>query len=121
MIYFRILFYEFFNPRSVYFLVGWIKQRKFENNFEIMVFSSNTNVVKEMQNTLATCHISDGTVQFVSSFHRLKASKQYDYIEYNGGVSLSPAYLADLTRLTEVRTPSHNQNSSYLSPNILHG
>jgi hypothetical protein len=96
------LFYEYFNPRSVYFLIGWIRQRQFDANFDINVICSNSSVVREMREVLSQCEIPGNSVTFLESHPRLSPSDRYDYIEYNGGVSLSPSHHTDIQLLSKV-------------------
>ena len=75
-----------------------------EINFDITIITKDENAVKKIRNTLSKCNIPREMVMFLSSFPRSFATslKKYDYIEYNGGISLSNAYKDDLARMSQV-------------------
>jgi hypothetical protein len=113
----RVLFYEYFNPRSIYFLIGWIKQRKLEKYFEISIISSagSTQQIKHVLDACLVDH-SDLLVKVLTNLPASSAggSPVFDYIEYTGGISLTLDSTAELRKLSKVSFKYKYYYLSYL-------
>jgi hypothetical protein len=93
------LFAEYFDKRAVYNLLGQFQRAGYEN-FEIDVVTSDNSKILEMKADFQLCQ---SVVQFqteqlrfesvsIDSFFDLENVEDYDYIEYNGGVSIDPNF-----------------------------
>jgi hypothetical protein len=138
---FRVLFAEYFHPRSVYSLVGQMISLELYN-FEIVVVVPQTVVVPntagpagaeqyvtlatQMRNALYACRdpskpvirvdiIEETISDYFSALMSAKLSAinkgtydpkkfTFDFIEYNGGMSLNPLYREHLNMISQVST-----------------
>lgn len=108
---FKILFAEYFNLRNIYSLLVFAKKYKLESKLEIIVLTSNQQMEAEIRGTaqfcLSTVSSLLSSIKFITwdatgrISQALKASNYgyFDYIEYNGGISLDPNYLEHLADL----------------------
>lgn len=122
---FRVLFAEYFNPRMVYNLIG-SAVRRLNGRVNITIVRINAVDIELMKDTIKACgaaadfsHITfvHGTLQghFGNSSN---LDQIFDYIEYNGGINLSPSYTSDLEILKNVLTTDGSIGLSYFTSNI---
>lgn len=73
-------------------------------NFEVTVVTpaAAASVVADMKLQLERCHFPSTAVKFLATLPP-QPHKQFDYIEYNGGISLSRSWHEDLFKLSQVR------------------
>lgn len=106
----RFLFAEYFDRRLIFNLLGYFSRKKFRN-FEIVVVHRDPQFMVSIQNSIQSClalidfessllhfEVSDLTFyleRFLKENSELP-SKKFDYIEYNGGISMDPSFRTHL-------------------------
>lgn len=122
---YRVLFAEFFNPRMLNNLIG-AAARRLDSRIEIVVLRNNQAQVQLMKETIFQCGImNSGNVEFIVepldtfvATIQSTAQFEFDYIEYNAGVNLSPTHSRDLVLLRKVLAADGVIGLTYFTANV---
>lgn len=128
----RILFAQYFNPKMLYNLLGYLQRLKFDN-FEIVVLTTENGYADLIQSMIKQCgaffrvQYPLRKVQFVfdsltslsknPSLHPLM-QQSFDYIEYNGGLSITNEQQIELQVLRSFLKHSGCIGLTYFANNI---
>jgi hypothetical protein len=136
MLYFRILFAEYFNHRNVLFLLGYLVRHNMVDKVDVTILSSKTsynNIVSNILEKLKDCKLLEIVKESLHIVYFDEYGSQrdsyllalnystsegrisyFDYVEYNGASSLDILYDSKLEQLKKVviyslsRYPSFN-------------
>ena len=121
---YHVLFAEYFNPRMLYNLIG-AAARRINSRIKIIVVRNNAADVQLMKDTIAECGSSARTVEFITAPLRdflaswgSKPELEFDLVEYNAGVNLSPTYMTDLALLHKVLAHDGVIGLTYFTANV---
>jgi hypothetical protein len=117
---YRVLFAEYFNPKNLYSLLG---RTKFPigSHLEITVLVPSGTIAQKIRETVKQCMNSCKSLEIIelslNEYSKQLMSKMmvrknkgtsyadylYDFIEYNGGMSIDPLYKEILNMMSKVR------------------
>jgi hypothetical protein len=129
---YRVLFAEHFNPRNVATLMGFAAEH-LQGRVEVIVVTSSRTVMDDLVESIKFCALVENlpyTIHLAASLEvwlREYSDKAwsgaenapfFDYIEYNGGVSMSDDAAQEMSLMRDVLHPGGVLGVSYFSRSV---
>lgn len=133
---YRVLFAEYFSPRMVANLVSFSLQRM-NAKIHIVVATRSQDLIESLTHTISMCGSIVGKESIVMETHIVNDltawlgemadsfwaegqahAEHFDYIEYNGGLSLSPSPHEDLKHFMDLLTPDGVIGATYFAETV---